>query len=37
MSDPGWADGDLDGDEDVDTADLDRLFAQYGLAFAAVS
>jgi hypothetical protein len=36
MSNPKWADGDLDGDGDVDAADAGLLFAQFGLALVAM-
>jgi hypothetical protein len=32
MSNPTWADGDLNGDGSVNYLDVDLIFAQYGLA-----
>ena len=31
MSNPTWADGDLDGDGTIHEFDIDLMFAQYGL------
>ena len=37
MSNPTWADGDLNGDGSIDMDDLDLMFAQYGLELSAVA
>lgn len=37
MSNPTWADGDLDDDNAITLADLDLMYAQYGLDLAVVS
>jgi hypothetical protein len=37
VSEPTWADGDLNGDGDITMDDVDLLFAQYGLGLAVVS
>jgi hypothetical protein len=36
VQNPTPADGDLNGDGDIDVADFDLLFAQYGLALTVV-